>query len=311
MRTDMMSAICDLEQTAYRSNTYTNRMLRYGLSKLVKNVILPFRDPLVKRTVRSTDMMLSLSHMLPKYALVHPYYDSLLPSLVKYLIAKGDIVFVDIGANIGDTAKLVHAAGGDKVSFICIEADETYFPVLQMNLRNVNASCHLVLAGAETTLLSTSAQRNSFGTTSYEIGQGNKTQVMATDDIIDGRRVDIVKIDTDGFELEVLKGMTRTLSEQNAALFIEFSPWHLKTYGKARVEDIVALLREAEYRHVIVYDHVGMPLTLTDIEQLSYMANYCAMQKGFYFDLLCHKQKPFLESFYQADLPRFETRSWD
>jgi hypothetical protein len=80
----MMSAICDLEQTAYRSNTYTNRMLRYGLSKLVKNVILPFRDPLVKRTVRSTDMMLPLSHMLPKYALVHPYYDSLLPSLVKY-----------------------------------------------------------------------------------------------------------------------------------------------------------------------------------------------------------------------------------
>lgn len=310
MLTNVMSAICDLEQAAYRSNAFTSRVIRYGVGKLVKNVVLPFWDPLVRRTVRSTDMLMPLSHMLPKYALAHPYYDTLLPSLAKYLAATREIVFVDIGANIGDTAKLVHSAAGDKVSFICVEADEAYFPLLQMNTRNMNASCHLVLAGAETRLLSASAQRNSLGTTSYEIGQGSQKQVMRTDDIIDGRHVDIIKIDTDGFELEVLKGLTRTLSEQNPALFIEFSPWHLETYGKTRAEDIVTLLCEAEYRTVIVYDHVGKPITLTDIEELVYMANFCKMEKNYYFDLLCHRQKPFLESFYQADLPRFETRSW-
>jgi hypothetical protein len=57
--------------------------------------------------------------------------------------------------------------------------------------------------GAEPRLLSASAQRNSLGITSYEIGQGGKTQVMYTDDIIGGRHVDIIKIDTGGFEAGV------------------------------------------------------------------------------------------------------------
>jgi hypothetical protein len=34
------------------------------------------------------------------------------------------------------------------------------------------------------------------------------------------------------------------------------------------------------------------------------MANFCGMQKNYYYDLLCHKQKDFLESFYWADLKR-------
>lgn len=310
MLTNMMSAICDIEQAAYRSNALSNRVIRYGVGKLMKTAILPFRDPIVRRTVRSTDMLMPLSHMLPKYALAYPYYDTLLPSLAKYLAATREIVFVDIGANIGDTAKLVHSAAGDNVSFICVEADEAYFPLLQMNTRSMSAACHLVLAGAETRQFSASAQRNSLGTTSYELGRGAQKQVMRTDDIIDGRQVDIIKIDTDGFELEVLKGMTRTLQEQNAAIFIEFSPWHLETYGKTRAEDVVTLLRDAEYQHVIVYDHTGKPITLTHIDELAYMANFCKMQKNYYFDLLCHKQKSFLESFYQADLPRFDMLSW-
>jgi FkbM family methyltransferase len=218
MFVNVMSAICKLECANYRSNKFSNRVIRYGARMLLK-VVLPLRDPLVKRTVRSTDMLMPLSHMLPKYTAEHPYYDTLLPALAKYLSMSRPIVFVDIGANIGDTTRLVDSAAGGKVSFICIEAGEAYFRLLEMNTKELDASYHLVLAGAETKVLSASAQRNSLGITSYEVGRGEAKQVMRTDDIIGDRDVDIIKIDTDGFELEVLKGMTNTVAQRCSSNF--------------------------------------------------------------------------------------------
>ena len=108
------------------------RSRRFRLSRrLVHSVvrhIIPHYDPIVNRQVHGTELRLHLSHSLPRLVESRPFYDTALPSFAKFVLGQKQppekLMVVDVGANIGDTTKLIAAAtGSNRARFICVEAD--------------------------------------------------------------------------------------------------------------------------------------------------------------------------------------------
>jgi FkbM family methyltransferase len=278
------------------------------LVRAVRSVLKPPGDPIVRKTVRCVELIMRDSHNLPRYVAEHPLYDTALPAFVAFLIerTKQRVFFVDIGANVGDTAALVAAATGpDHVSFLCVEADDEFFSFLQENTKNLEVqACH-VIAGANNRI-DNAVIRSAGGSAAVVLGIGDPKQVIRVDDLIDGRPVDLIKIDTDGFEYEVLSGLSDTLTKQNPYLFVEFSPRHLQRYGQVAPSTVLSLLQSYGYISTIVYDNLGHPLGVFDLESdhLSRLTQYCIIKRT-YIDILLSKGRIPLMEFYEHDLCRY------
>ncbi|MFC2017868.1 FkbM family methyltransferase [Chloroflexota bacterium] len=170
-------------------------------------------------------------------------------------IAKPGTCILDCGAYIGyytvQGSKLV----GEYGKVIAIEPHPANFKLLQQNVATNN--CHNVIM--HQVALSDTADitpffinkrdstahslhprdsRNSSGSLSVETMRG--------DDICKGEVVNLIKIDVEGAELAVLKGMENILAQEQLALFIEFQP---KNLLRAGVEPamLIAFLKERNF----------------------------------------------------------------
>jgi FkbM family methyltransferase len=252
-----------------------------------------------------------LSHDLPRYIAAAPRYDTVLPELVKFLLERRDraqkFVFVDVGANIGDTVRLVSAGTGDaNVSFICIEPDEAYLPFLCSNTAGLPVVVHNVIAAASTGAANVAFSRIA-GTSSVMKGPEAR-RTVALDDLLSDISIDLIKIDTDGYEAEVLRGLARTLDRSAPLVFIEFSPRHLRRIGKIEPRDVLGQLVSKGYEYGVVYDKFGYPMGLTKLtdQAIRYIVNYCFAVPGFYMDILVWNKPELLSQFYDWDFPRYE-----
>jgi FkbM family methyltransferase len=308
----VFDAISDVEIRLTKMRGPISRLAHGIVVAAIDNVLVPRGDPWVHASVHGIDMLLPISHNLPRYVAQYPYYDTVLPAFTKFLRAgqrlERRLVLVDVGANVGDTARLVGGVvGHDNVEIICIEADEAYLPLLHRNTEGLAVSVHNVIAAASTRQTNASMSRSKAGTSSIAEG-GEQRSAVALDDLLANREVDVLKIDTDGYEVEVLRGSLRTLERCSPAVYIEFSPEHLVTYGKTEPAEVLRILRDAGYSHGIVYDHLGYPMTLTELTDSAVrsLINYCRVKPRFYVDILLTKDVAQLERFYEADLPRYQ-----
>ena len=99
--------LSDLEITMQGRQSFIGRALHSAARTIIKKIILPVTDPVVRRTVHGVDLDMPLSHDLPRYTGQYPYYDTVLPSLAKFLLTsqteRRKLILVDVGANVGDT----------------------------------------------------------------------------------------------------------------------------------------------------------------------------------------------------------------
>ena len=135
-------------------------------------------------------------------------------------IKKGNVIF-DIGSNIGQYALPFSELVGDEGSVFAFEPDFKNFAFLQFNSnynRCNNLSCLNYGVGSNDTELEffrdteTGGRRGSFKQEyvgkDYK-GYSNKVILRSFDTLIkDFGEPDIVKIDVEGFEMEVLKGLS-------------------------------------------------------------------------------------------------------
>jgi FkbM family methyltransferase len=138
------------------------------------------------------------------------------------LIGNGSLVF-DIGANIGNRTEVFLALGA---KVICIEPNKKLIPVLKNRFgRNVN--CQIINAGcgseqgqiefqiSENSLLSTFSKqfiqhKEKLGNLANKWINKDIVQVVPLDSIIaQFGNYDFCKIDVEGYELEVIKGLNK------------------------------------------------------------------------------------------------------
>ncbi len=307
----LYNALSDFEIKTQQRHDLIGRVAHSAARTMIKKLILPLHDPVVRKVVHGAELLLPLSHDLPRYVGQYPYYDTVLPNLAKFLLENGvssrKLVFVDVGANVGDTARLVSVMiGSENVLFICIEPDEIYLPLLWRNTEGLSVAVHNVIAASRTEDINSAFARDHRGTSSIVSGSQVR-RAIALDDLIAGQTADIIKIDTDGYEAEVLRGLGLTLQRAEPLIFLEYSPRHLIRFGKIEPKILLEILRAKGYNYSLIYDYRGYPMgfiELTD-QAIRNITIYCLSVPGFYADLLLAKQPDLLLRFYEWDLPRY------
>ena len=133
---------------------------------------------------------------------------------------------IDIGAWCGTWAKAIEPYAKKVIAF---EPDKTHFECLQRNC-TINCDPRMEAVGAE--IKEISLTEDDFTQAKRIDKQGNIK--MTTLDNMNYQDVDLIKIDVEGYEMEVLKGATKTL-ESVQYLMIELNN-NTKKYGSSNVE---------------------------------------------------------------------------
>ena len=198
----------------------------------------------------------------------------------------------------------------DKIRFICVDGDEQNLPFLRENTRNIEAEIVCAIVGRCSKDEHLTIERSPIGTSAI-VATSRPTSVLALDDILKERSPDLIKIDTDGYDLQVLRGAARCLKNIGPPLFIEYSPHHIRVHGHEDASTIFTFLRSMGYTTTIFYDNKGYPISLLNLEsrELQMIAQYTDAKPGFYGDLLVSKDRKLLERFYALDCKRFPPRN--
>lgn len=189
--------------------------------------------------------------------------------LLRRLVRPGS-TFVDVGANVGYFSRLI-AVTCAPARVLAFEPHPLLVPVLRRNVAGLSpeVEVHPVALGdtrSTVTLRSAPANIGDTRVTPAEqpAAPGAPSATMTRfDDEVSGR-VDVVKIDVQGFEADVLRGMSRTIAENpQIVVVVEFWPGVLRERG----QDPGRVLEE--YRAMgfeIGLLRAGSPMRTTDEE---------------------------------------------
>jgi FkbM family methyltransferase len=115
-------------------------------------------------------------------------------------------VFVDVGANIGWHSKVVQNAGYDVISF---EPLPINFKLLQKNCQKNGSILYNIGLGDKEDTLFMHIDPSNFGNSWIDKNGIHEVKVVRLDDLIDDetiQRVDVVKMDVQGFETKIIEG---------------------------------------------------------------------------------------------------------
>jgi FkbM family methyltransferase len=200
-----------------------SRSLR--LRRRLRWALLRFGDPPVTYRLGSHSLRIPLSHEMPGYRRVHPTYDSPLGVLAAALVgsAESPIRAIDVGANVGDSAVVLIDAGVDAV--LCVEGLDTYLEFLRVNVAGLP---QVVIAPIFVTerveALSGSAARGTAVLSPTPDGAKSSTFADLLAQYPNFAGAELLKIDTDGWDLAIIKSASEWLSKSKATVFFEYDP---------------------------------------------------------------------------------------
>jgi len=162
-------------------------------------------------------------------------------ALLRSIIEPGDHV-IDIGGHIGYYAVMFGVAVGKTGKVLVVEPDPDNATVLRMNVALNDLGSVVTVVEAAAGEKSSSAElfradsRNRGDHRMYSTGTGRSTvdvRVIAIDESVAGwGRVDLIKMDIQGFEPHALKGMIGTLrTHEDVVLVTEFWPNGMRLSG--------------------------------------------------------------------------------
>lgn len=187
-------------------------------------------------------------------------------AVVQNLLKPGE-TFLDVGANVGAYTLLAARLVGPGGTVISVEP----VPVTAAMLRTTAAingisaqteihECALgEQDGSSSITLGTTSGHSSF----RPLDGGAATEsvlvpVRRGADVVGDRVPAIVKIDVEGFELEVLSGLQPVLANKTSALIVEYSPQHIEAAGLTAAQWLKRLRQYRSQIWIIGDDPVGL-----------------------------------------------------
>lgn len=148
---------------------------------------------------------------------------------------------------------------------LCIEADPTYFSILQLNVVNVGKfdNVHPVLCCVGDQSGSLNGKLQSEGgtariTTDNCLGDALDARalpdILRDESLFEGSK--LLKIDTDGLDCRILLGSMVYIERVKPVLFFEYDPF-LLGQDESDGLDVFRTLRAAGYRMAIIYENNG------------------------------------------------------
>ena len=261
-------------------------------------------DPIIIKKVGKNKVYIHKSHKLPKYRKLFPFYDQALPRICQTIKEiDNNLTLIDVGANIGDSIALIT----DKVSgnFLCIEGDQKYLPVLKKNVTKFKSSnIEIEPSYCGDGIKNTLSIINENGTARLiETKDSEIKNIKTLDQMINEhpkfRSANILKIDTDGFEINVLKGARKFIQSSHPIIYTEFTP---DLYDKLsqKYSELIEILIKYGYTQSLFYDNFGRPIkkvNLNDKKSIISLVSKINKKNIYYYDILAIPNE--LKSKYQ------------
>jgi FkbM family methyltransferase len=200
-----------------------------------------------------------LSHGLPRFRQHFPLYSENVGRIGAILSEMDDdLRVIDIGGNVGDTVVILRSHA--QYPILSIEGDEGYYDILVENVGDEpGVRCVHTFLGESDEILPRSIVSD-HGTGRLQVSEDAATRVVPLTTVLDQnpefRSAGFLKIDTDGFDLAILRGARPWLAEARPVLFVEYDPFHLLAAG----EDpwgLAELLADLGYHGLLVYENTG------------------------------------------------------
>jgi FkbM family methyltransferase len=204
-------------------------------------------------------------------------------------------LFIDCGANLGWYSVIAGALGAEVVAFEPMPANAALLREnVTRNRLGDRVEVHEVALGsgegAGVLRLSVDNQGDHrlipCGVT-VEVSRREEVtvKVRALDDVVSGRLPTLIKLDTQGSEVAILRGGRRTWSRPDVVIVLEFWPYGLQRCG-ASAKDLLTLLGDLVGVSHSCFDIVEwrqrlVPLTMLDLEAMAATGGYSAETKGF------------------------------
>ena len=190
-------------------------------------------------------------------------HDQNMLPLLKEFIKNGDVV-LDIGAFIGDHTIYYSKLVGDNGSVIAFEPNRDSFFCLEHNLKAYkNVELINSAIGKEYGFVRTVDVLGNIGM-NFLIPDNLGGIVIYSLNQMEIDRIDFIKIDVEGFELDVLIGGKETINKFKPTMLIEINDATLSRQGISR-NDIFAWLQENNYIYRNIYKNQGLNDSQLDI----------------------------------------------
>ena len=218
-------------------------------------------------------------------------YDAALGDIATLLhAARPDLHAIDIGANVGDTAAVMRKQAD--IPVLCIEGDQRLLPVLRANCRQMGARVVIEpsFVGQPGMAVDVSrigdAGRNASLVGAVVSGAAAEApgaaRFASMRDIIARHpafaRAGLVKIDTEGFDFDIIRDAADFLADVRPVVFFEYAPSFrpdTPDAGPATLRQLAAL----GYRRFLYYDNFGnflVSVAADDVEQCLDLHAYLA-----------------------------------
>ncbi|SEM92501.1 methyltransferase, FkbM family [Luteibacter sp. UNCMF331Sha3.1] len=253
----------------------------------------------------SQPFLLPLSHQLPAYRARHRLYDRMLRDLADYIRGEGGLRMVDVGANVGDS--ILSTAPVPSDTFLAFEPHPSFIPYLQANTAQIagvtlsDAAC----GPGEGSVQIRTAARGTAGTTVGEAME-RVASLTSLDSALErlwpGVAPNFVKIDTDGFDVDVLVGGRRLWREMHPWLLYEMDPSLTRGHINRHLDGL-AFLREAGYESAAAFTNTGQFDTRVDLADResweALMGGHSKVGPVHYHDVLLAPSENDLTSFLE------------
>lgn len=189
-------------------------------------------------------------------------------SYLRRVLRPGD-TFVDVGAHVGYFSVLAAACVGPSGRVVAVEPELRNLKLLQRNL---------ALNGSHQAEILPFAAHCDRGWMSLQLDEENRgghrlaplkkdlplVRCVRLDDVLEGR-VDVVKVDVQGFDLEAVQGLERTIAANpSMTILVELSPLEL-SLRQVAVEEVLASYEQQGFA-VWLLDNLGFPYRPTVAE---------------------------------------------
>jgi FkbM family methyltransferase len=193
------------------------------------------------------------------------HWDQVLKPIVETLLPQPNPVVVEVGSNIGASILEVLAVR-PQARIVCYEPSDRYRAVLEHNLgaaghNQVDVRASIVGTEPGTGQIHTDETSGRMGHMAH-LTRSQAAPVVRLDDDFAGRTepVELLKVDTDGYDMEVLRSAEKMLVSDQPVLFIEFCP---ALMDSDPIADIT-WLQGLGYANLVCLDNWGNYVGTTD-----------------------------------------------
>jgi len=259
-----------------------NRLLeKFGL-RVIRLSFVPARTTTLPMKIGEFDLLVPPTNPLYETYRDNPKHNSELGRIASSVYAKyPEMVSVDVGANIGDTAAIIRSLCPAPI--VCVEGDELLGHVLNENVRMLgDATVLQVYLSDSREEQHVRIEKEGWNNTLLPVageGRGKKVSFMPLDDAlkdVDLHKVKLLKIDTEGFDARVLRGSQNVLKIGRPVVVFEYNRDNLNPLGEDALS-IFSGLKNHGYRSALFWDPRGRFLlgtSLNDMTLIEDLHNY-------------------------------------